>query len=75
MNHDDELKNLGVALKILLIGYKMEIDKIKDPKQRTGLIQEFDKAKHFMYKMSKCFDDMNCFFTAFGVNGNANENS
>lgn len=75
MNHDDELKNLGIALKIILIGYEMEIRKITDPRHRAGVIQEFDKAKHFMLKMTKCFDDMNCWFTAFGVDGDAAKNS
>ena len=66
MNHDEELRNLGIALKILLYSYDYEISQIMDAKHRTELIQEFDKARHFMLKMTKCFDDMNCYFTAFG---------
>lgn len=73
MNHDEKLKNLGIALKIVLISYESEISQLKDPKHRAGLIQEFDKARHFMLKMTKCMDDMNCWFSAFGADGNAKD--
>lgn len=75
MNHDNELMQLGTDLAIVLIMFENEIDRIKDGKKRTALIQEYDKAKHFMLKMTKCFDDMNCWFTAFGVDGDAAKNS
>ena len=55
MNHDEELRNLGIALKILLYSYDYEISQIMDAKHRTGLVQEFDKAKHFMLKMNSVF--------------------
>lgn len=66
MNHDQELMDVGVSLKILMVGYELEIRKLNDTKHRTEIIQEFDKAKHFMMKMSEYFDDLNSWFTAFG---------
>ena len=71
MNHDNDLKVLGLALKLVLSQYDAEIGLIKDPKHRTELNQEFEKAQHYMIKMTKCLDDMNCWFTAFGADGNA----
>lgn len=71
MNHDNELKTLGEVLKDISISYALEIAKIKDPKHRTELIQELEKMEHYMLKMTKCLDDMNCWFTAFGADGNA----
>jgi hypothetical protein len=71
MNHDNELKTLGEVLKIIIVSYRLEIAAIKDPKHRTELIQELDKMEHYMIKMTKCLDDMNCWFTAFGADGNA----
>ena len=67
MNHDNDLKVLGLALKLVLSQYDAEIQQIKDAKHRSGVIQEFDKAQHYMIKMTQCFDDLNQWFTAFGV--------
>lgn len=66
MNHDNDLKVLGLALKLVLSQYDAEIAQIKDPKHRPGVIQEFEKAQHYMIKMTQCFDDLNSWFTAFG---------
>ena len=71
MNHDNELKVLALALKLVLAQYDAEIAQIKDPKHRPGVIQEFEKAQHYMIKMAKIMDDLNQWFTAFGVDGNA----
>ena len=67
MNHDQELMDVGVSLKILLTGYEIEIRKISNSKHRTEIVQEFDKAKHFMLKMSEHLDELNSWFTAFGA--------
>ena len=67
MNHDNELRILGLALKLVLSQYDAEISMIKDPKHRSGVIQEFEKAQHFMIKMTQSFDDLNQWFTAFGA--------
>ena len=56
MNHDRELKLLGDALKITLDAMIYDIAAIKDP-----------KAVNWMLHMTKCFDDMNCWLTAFGT--------
>lgn len=69
MNHDDDLKVLSLALIRVLSQYDAEIGMIKDPKHRTGVIQEFEKAQHYMNKMTECFDDLNIWFSAFGVDG------
>ena len=69
MNHDNDLKVLGLALKLVLAQYDAEIAQIKDPKHRIGVIQEFEKAQHYMIKMTKAFDDLNSWFTAFGLEG------
>ena len=74
MNHDCDLQILGLALKLVLSQYDAEISQINDPKHRSGVVQEFDKAQHYMIKMTQCFDDLNQWFTAFGVKGNADEN-
>ena len=74
MNHDNDLKVLSLALKLVLSQYDAEICKITDPKHRNEVIQEFEKAQHYMLKMTQCFDDLNQWFTAFGVDGNADEN-
>ena len=66
MNHDQELMDAKVSLKILLTGYELEIRKLKDTKHRTEIIQEYDKAKHFMLKMNEYLGDLNSWFTAFG---------
>ena len=66
MNHDQELMDVGVSLKILLAGYEIEIRKIEDSRHRPEIIQELDKAKHYMLKMSEHLDDLNRWFTAFG---------
>ena len=71
MNHDGELKVLGLVLKLVLSKYDAEIGLINDPKHRTGVIQEYEKAQHYMIKMTKCLDDLNEWFTAFGADGNA----
>lgn len=73
MNHDAELKSLSSELQNVLSKYIDEIAIIKDPKHRIALIQEFEKAQHYMLKMSQCLDAMNCWFTAFGADGNANK--
>ena len=75
MNHDGDLKVLSLALKLVLSQYDAEISQIKDAKHRTGVIQEFEKAQHYMLKMSKCLDDLNEWFSAFGVDGNGNKNA
>ena len=71
MNHDTELKYLGKVLKIVLTQFDLEIDEIKDPKHRREVVQEFEKAQHYMIKMTMCLDDLNTWLTAFGVDGNA----
>lgn len=75
MNHYDDLVVLELALKIVLSKYEAEITAIKDHKHRTELIQEFDKARHYMHKMAKYLNDMNCWFTAFGVDGDGCKHS
>lgn len=75
MNHDPELQMLGMMLKVVLAKFNAEIAQIKDPKHRTALIQEFDKMQHYMLKMTKCLDDMNCWCSAFGVDGNATQDA
>ena len=69
MNHDEQLQQVGIWLKVIMNEYQFEIDNVKDPKQHAALIEEFDKAKHFMIKMGKYLDEMNCWFTAFGLKG------
>lgn len=66
MNHDDELMEVGISLKILLAGYEVEIKKINDSRHRSEIVQDLDKAKHYMLKMSEYLDDLNKWFTAFG---------
>jgi len=66
MNHDNDLKILSLALKLVLAQYDAEIAQINDPKHRPGVIQEFEKAQHYMIKMTQCLDDLNSWFTAFG---------
>lgn len=71
MNHDNDLKILGLVLKLVLSQYDAEISHIKDPKHRSGVVQEFEKAQHYMIKMTTIMDDLNQWFTAFGVESNA----
>lgn len=66
MNHDEDLKNLGLALKIVLAKFDNEIDKINNPKHKVYQRQEFDKICHYMVKMSLLMDEMNRWLTAFG---------
>ena len=66
MNHDNELRILGLALKIVLIGLDDDIGKIKDPKHQCMIRQQFEKAQHWMIKMTETFDDLNEWLTAFG---------
>lgn len=73
MNHDGDLKVLGLALKLVLSQYDAEISEIMDPKHRTQVIQEFEKAQHYMVKMTQVLDDLNCWFTAFGVGRDAKD--
>ena len=67
LNHDRELKLLGDALKITLDAMIYDIAAIKDPKHKIDMVQEYDKAVNWMLHMTKCFDDMNCWLTAFGT--------
>lgn len=73
MNHDEDLKNLGLALKIVLAKFNDEIHNIKDPKHRVEQIQQFDKICHFMVKMTLLMDEMNRWLSAFGDNNENNE--
>ena len=66
MNHDEDLKNLWLALKIVLAKFDGEIHNIKDPKHRVEQIQQFDKICHYMIKMTLLMDEMNRWLTAFG---------
>lgn len=74
MNHDGDLKVLGLALKLVLSQYDAEIGMI-NPKHRAGIIQEYEKAQHYMLKMTECFDYLNSWFTAFGVDGDGRKHS
>ena len=65
MNHDSELQILGLMLKVVLAKYDAEISMV-NTKHRTELIKEFEKAQHYMVKMTKIFDDLNEWFSAFG---------
>lgn len=71
MNHDSELQMLGLMLKVVLAKYDAEIAQITDAKHRSELIQEFDKAQHYMIKMTNKLDYLNQWFTAFGVEADA----
>ena len=66
MNHDNELRILGHALKFVLVCFDADINEIKDPKHQIEVKQEFEKAQHWMIKMSQTFDDLNTWLTAFG---------
>ena len=66
MNHDNELRILGQALKFVLVCFDADINKIKDPTHQIEVKQEFEKAQHWMIKMSQTFDDLNTWLTAFG---------
>lgn len=69
MNHDKDLKFLGLTLMVVLAHFDRDISKIKDPRHLCAVRQEFDKAQHFMLKMSQSFDDLNTWLTAFGPKG------
>ena len=74
MNHDSELQMLGMMLKVVLAKYNAEIAQITDSKHRSEVIQEFDKAQHYMIKMTTVLEYLNQWFTAFGVDGDAAKN-
>ena len=69
MNHDGELRMLGLALKVVLAKFDADIGKITDARHLSEVKQGFDKAQHFMLKMSQAFDDLNAWLTAFGPKG------
>ena len=66
MNHDKELRTLGFILKLVLIKFDHDIANIKDPKHQVAVKQEFEKAQHWMVKMTETLDDLNTWLTAFG---------
>ena len=66
MNHDNELRILGLSLKLVLAAIDADIANIKNPKHQIEVKQEFEKAQHWMVKMSQTFDDLNTWLTAFG---------
>lgn len=66
MNHDNELRILGLSLKLILAAIDADIANIKDPKHQCMVRQQFEKAQHWMIKMTETFDDLNEWLTAFG---------
>lgn len=66
MNHDNELRLLGLSLKIVLAQIDADISKIQDPKHQVMMKQQLEKAQHWMIKMTETFDDLNEWLTAFG---------
>lgn len=66
MNHDGELKVLGMALKRTIRAFTEDIGDIHSAKHRSEQIRELEKAVHYMLKMSEKFDDINEWLTAFG---------
>lgn len=69
MNHDGELKILGMALKRTIAVFDSDIRDIISAKHRTEQKQQLDLAVHYMIKMSEKLDDMNEWLTAFGPGG------
>lgn len=74
MNHVEEIRHLSNAVYGIIQQYAVEIEHIKDPKHHVEKIQELDKVANYAGKMMKHLDDMNQWFIAFGVEGNATEN-
>ena len=66
MNHDGELKVLGMALKRTMAAFMDDVCDINSAKHRTELKQQLDIAVHYMLKMSEKLDEMNAWLTAFG---------
>lgn len=66
MNHDNELRILGLSLKLVLARIDADISKIQDPKHQVMMKQQFEKAQHWMIKMTEALDDLNEWLTAFG---------
>ena len=66
MNHDGELKVLGMALKRTIKAFDSDVCDIRSAKHRTEQKQELDKAIYYMIKMSEKLDDINEWLTAFG---------
>ena len=66
MNHDNELRILGLSLKIVMAQIDADISKIQDPKHQVMMKQQFEKAQHWMIKMTEALDDLNDWLTAFG---------
>ena len=66
MNHDGELKVLGMALKRTIAAFNEDVCDICSAKHRTEQKQQLDIAIHYMLKMSEKLDDLNEWLTAFG---------
>lgn len=66
VNHDGELKVLGIALKRTLKAFDSDICDVCSAKHRTELKQDMDMAFHYMIKMCEKLDDLNAWLTAFG---------
>ena len=67
MNHDGELKVLGMALKRTIKAFESDVSDIISAKHRTEQRQQLDLAIHYMLKMSDALDDLNEWLTAFGT--------
>jgi len=74
MNHADNLKKFGNAYVDLIKGFNEDIGSISDHKHRIDKQQDLDIIIHFVYRASIIIHDLNEWLTAFGVNGNADEN-
>ena len=71
MNHDDVIGRFGTAYADLLHVFILEINATKDFKRKIEMQQDLDKIIHYMYKVSEIARDLNQWFTAFGVESNA----
>ena len=66
MNHDGELKVLGMALKRAIKAFDEDIKDICSAKHRDAEKKDLDLAVHYAIKMSEKFDELNRWLTAFG---------
>lgn len=66
MNHDGELKILGMALKRTIGSIRSDINDIISAKHRDDQMKKLDLAIHWMLKMTDQLDDLNQWLTAFG---------
>ena len=66
MNHDGELKVLGMAIKRTILAIQSDVNDVLSAKHRTELNKKLDLASHWAIKMSEELDDLNEWLTAFG---------